>query len=497
MSSIHVSSRSTVSTIKSKVKSYSASALLLMGLALAVSIGYMVVTENWTIAVGLLFGLPVFILLHKYPWLAVLIWVFLMPLFSVTPDFGGRQIYWIIHRALPPATVVIMLVASVLGINKRKFPKLGWPETAMVGYVVVSILSIIALNDTPEATFYKFYDRVISPMFLYLIIRLWSPNEADLKRLAPVVLYLLIIQIITGLVAWYSPHLLPSAWIDEERRTTGTVGSYGAYAATMVFCGLFLLQSALNQKSGWVRVLYLIAFAVAGFGVFMSFSRGAWAAGTLVILGLIFIDLKRIIQVALVVIPLVYVLASGPLAGQVDWASERLYSDRSERSALVRLPVIQASIQMFLAKPFLGWGYENFNRYDWQFYQPVEGVTTPIKDISSHNSYLTLLAEQGIVGAFLFLFPFFWWLVRSIRKARSLPAEGFWSVRSLILSWLFIFAYITINMFHNMRVVFGLCLWWVGLALIANAVDRLPEPERSSVSSPASVYNKLGVRLLR
>lgn len=493
MSSINLLSKPAVSTIKSKLAPYSI--LLLVGSFLAVLLGFMIVTGHWVIAVGILTVLPGFILLHKYPWLAVLVWLFLAPLVTVTPDFGGRQIYWVIHRALPPVTVVIMIVASVLGINKRSFPKLGWPELAMAGYLIASLLSIYALNDNPRATFYEFYDRMISPICLYLIIRLWAPRKDDLNRLAPVVFFLLISQMMVGLLAWYTPDLLPSAWIDEELRTTGTVGSYGAYAATMLFCGLFLLQSALSQKSAWVRLLYLFSFALASFGVFMSFSRGAWAAGTLVILGLLWIDRKQMLRVGLVVIPLAYILANGPLASQVDWASERLYSERSEQSALVRLPVIQASVEMFLAKPFLGWGYENFNRYDWQFYQPVEGVTAPIKDISSHNFYLTLLAEQGLIGTLLFLFPLFWWLVLSFKKLRNLPAEGFWSRRSLILSWLFIFGFMTINMFHNMRIVFGLSLWWVGLALIANAVERPAEPKSSSFPSLISFYNKHIIRL--
>ena len=492
MSSINLLSKPAVSTIKSKLAPFSA--LLLVGSFLAVVLGFMVVTGDWVIAVGILAALPGFILLHKYPWLAILTWLFLAPLVTVTPDFGGRQIYWVIHRALPPITVVIMVVASILGISKRSFPKLGWPELAMTGYLVASLLSIYALNDSPRATFYEFYDRMISPMCLYLVIRLWAPNKDDLNRFASVVFFLLVSQMLVGLLAWYTPHLLPSAWIDEELRTTGTVGSYGAFAAAMLFCGLFLLQSALNQKSAWVRALYLFSFALAGFGVFMSFSRGAWAAGALVILGLLWIDRKHIILVSLVVVPLVYVLANGPLASQVDWASERLYSERSEQSALVRLPVIQASVEMFLAKPFLGWGYENFNRYDWQFYQPVEGVTAPVKDISSHNFYLTLLAEQGLLGTLLFLFPLFWWLMRSFKKMRNLPLEGFWSKRSLILSWLFIFAYITINMFHNMRVVFGLSLWWIGIALIANAVDQPDEPQSSALLPAVSNYYKHIIR---
>ncbi|HSL46391.1 MAG TPA: O-antigen ligase family protein [Anaerolineales bacterium] len=459
-----------ISTVKANAI---ASAVLGIGAILAIFAGYMVVHGSWMIALALLLALPAFIVLHRYPWLALLIWLAVVPLFTYTPDTAGRQIFWLTHRALPPATLIIMLIASKLRINPRQFPNLGWAEGMMAVYLIFGIASIVLLNDKAQATFYLFYDRVISPICLYMVIRLWAPNEEDLKRLAPVVLFLLVFQIFAGLLAWYSPSLLPAAWTrGDAGRTTGTLSSYGAYAAAMLFSGLFLLQSRLNQKAGFVRNLYLFSFILAGFGVFISFSRGAWTAGLLVILGLLLIDRKHILQIGLIVIPLVYVLADGPLASQIEWAQERLSSERAEQSALVRLPVFQASMRMFAAKPFFGWGYENFNRYDSQFYSAVEGVAAPVKDLSSHNFFLTLLAEQGSVGTFLFLFPFFWWLMRSLRKMPGLPMAGYWGKRSLTLAWLFIFAYITINTFHNMRVVFGLSLWWVGLALIANAVEH-------------------------
>jgi len=493
MSSINTFSQPDITTAKSNVIAYS---VLIVGALLAVVAGYLVVAGEWLIGIAFFLAIPGVILLHKYPWLAMLVWLSVVPFVTITPDSGGRQIYWLVHRALPPVTLMVMLVASGLRINKRSFPKLGWPELAMTGYLFVSLASIILLNDNPLNTFFGFYDRVISPMCLYLIIRLWAPNEEDLKRLAPVIFFLLTFQVIVGLLAWYTPQILPSLWLEDELRTTGTLGSYGAYAVTIIFSSLFLLQFSSNQRAGLVRNLYWFSFILAVLGVFMSFSRGAWAAGILVILGLLLIDRKHIVRIGLVVIPLTYFLAGGPLAGQIDWARERLYSERSEQSALIRLPVFQASVRMLAAKPFFGWGYENFNRYDWQFYSAVEGVAAPVKDRSSHNFYLNLLAEQGLIGAFLFLAPFFWWLLHSLKKIPSLPAEGFWSRRSLVLSWLFIFAYMTINTFHNMRVVFGLGMWWVGLALIANAVERRSESNGSGTPSHANpAIRKIG-RLL-
>lgn len=487
MSFSNLFSGSAASAIKSNAVVYG---VFLAGLGLAVVAGYLVVTGNWMLGLAALLAVPAFILLHRYPWLALLIWLFVVPLFSITPDARERMIYWMAHRALPPLTLIIMLLAARFRMSTHKFPKLGWPEVMMGVYVVFGLFSIFLLNDNPQATFYLFYDRVVSPMCLYLLIRLWSPSEEDLKRLAPVMLFLLLFQLMVGLVAWYRPGLLPSAWVKEEfGRTTGTLSSYGAYAATMLFSGLFLLQSALNQKLGLLRNIYFLSFILAGFGVFMSFSRGAWAAGVLVMAGLFLIDQKRIIQIALIAVPLLSFLAAGPLASQLSWANERLYSERSEQSALIRLPVFQASVRMFTAKPLFGWGYENFNRYDTQFYSAIDGVAVEVKDLSSHNFFLTLLAEQGLVGTLLFLFPLFWWLGRSVRVLPKRPAEGIWGRKWLILSWLFLFAYIVINMFHNMRVVFGLGIWWVGLALIAVALERKVKSKKATPPSPVSSYD--------
>jgi O-antigen ligase len=465
--------------------------IFLGGVALAVAVGYLVVTGKALLGIAAVFAVPAFILLHRYPWSAVLIWLLVGPLFAETIDSTGRQMYWIVHRALPPAALIIMVLASRLRIKVHTFPRLGLPELAMLAYVILSIFSIAMTNERPLATFYLFYDRVISPMCLYLLVRLWSPTKADLHRLAPTILVMLLIQLVVGLIAWYAPSMLPAAWVKEEfGRTTGTLSSYGAFAAMVIFAGVFLLRAGLNHRAGWVRRLYFISFVLAGFGVFMSFSRGAWLAGCLVVLGLTLIDPKRVLQVALIAIPTVYFLITGPLSDQLDWAKERLYSEESEQSALIRLPVFQASLRMLAAKPVFGWGYENFNRYDTRFYTPVEGLRTPVKDLSSHNSYLTLLAEQGLVGTLLFLTPCFWWSMKSVQKIFRMPSESIWGRKSLILSWLFIIAYVTINMFHNMRVPFGLATWWLGLALIANIIERQEAAKPTEVQLQHALFGR-------
>ena len=107
--------------------------------------------------------------------------------------------------------------------------------------------------------------------------------------------------------------------------------------------------------------------------------------------------------------------------GPIDDARNRLESEESEESALSRLPVVYASLRMFVEEPSFGFGYENFDRFDREFQRPVGNLVAPEKDHASHNLYLTIFVEQGVVGFALFCGPAVWWLVRTRSRWRYLP----------------------------------------------------------------------------
>jgi O-antigen ligase len=163
---------------------------------------------------------------------------------------------------------------------------------------------------------------------------------------------------------------------------------------------------------------------------------------------------------------------------------ERLYSTEAERSAVSRLAVYYASYQMFQDKPLFGWGYNNFNLYDRQYQWRFPGYPANAKDQSSHNLYLTILAEQGISGLLLFVFPLFWWLSLSIKRYRRVPKRGFWSQKFLIMLWLVLLSHIVVNNFSNMQVVMGLGMWWLVLGLVANLIH--PNYLTGSSGGPAA-----------
>jgi O-antigen ligase len=453
--------------------------LLFLGPASGLLAAYLLVKGYWQIALLLVALLPGLLLLHRYPFTTVCIWLVLAPFLLHTNTAPERWVYWVIHRGLPPLSLGILLLGSGLRISSRPVPRLNPADLCMLAYVAVSLVGIFLQNGDPLGTSYQFYDRVIAPVCLYWIIRLSYVNEKQLKWLIPVAFFISISQSFFGILSWYNPNVLPSDWLTMEGSPTiGSLVNPSVFTVALVFSGLLVLHAALTSRSRLVRWVLVFAFLLSAYSVFVSFSRASWLAAIIVALGLVHIYPKFVLKGSLLLLPVILVLGGWAFSSQVRYATQRLYSADSERSALSRLPLVVAAYRMFQLKPVFGWGYGNFDLYDRSFQGRIADFIGDNKDHASHNLYLTLLAEQGIVGIALFMGPFVWWLVKSLKIQRDLPRFGFWGRKLLIILWLSILTHVVVNNFANMRVVYGLGLWWIALALVANLVSITASPAR-------------------
>lgn len=466
----------------------------LLGILLAFAIAYLVVAGLWPIALVLIFALPGFILIHRYPFVAVIIWLMLDPFLVATDGGLFRNVYWVIHRALPLVTLGIVVLSYSLKVKRRNLPRLGLVELSMVGYIGATVLSVFYQSDQVQFTTFFLYDHIVVPISLYFIVRLTNPSEQVLRRILPVLLFIILSQSIIGLLSWTVPQVLPLSWLGRVgTRTTGSLDSYSVFSATMIFCALLVLQSVLNHTyTKIVRLGLYASFFLALFMVFFTFSRGSWLGALLVLSGVTFLYPKFISRFGFVVlVVIVLVIGSGLLSPYIQYAQNRTYSDSSEESALARLPVVLGSIRMFESKPLFGWGYENFDKYDYQFQERVGELVSPEKDHASHNLYLTILAEQGLVGFLLYLTPVFILLMKTIKALPKMPSQGYWSKKLLIFFWLVVVFHITVNNFSNMRVVFGLGMWWITLGFIASMVDDATRLTQPIVENPNGYIQRL------
>ncbi len=452
--------------------------LILLGAGLALVVATFTVDGQWYFGLALILAVPALLILQKYPLLALAIWFLITPLIVETNSMSLRLLYWVVHRALPPAALIILAVTNMLKIGKLSFPRPSIPEWSALGYIAVGLISIFYLNDNPRAAAIHYYDRVFIPVCLYVLARLLVPGKPYLGRFMLVLMFILVSQSLIGLISWVAPQVLPNTWTHlAGARTTGSLGSYSVFAATVLCMGVILLHYGQSRGPGFAGFVYTAMFPLAMFMDFMSFSRGAWLAGLAVCAGLGYVYTRYMARLTLTVIPIIVIVgALGVFSGQISFAQDRL---NSHSTALDRLPVFYAAVQMFLAKPLFGWGYGNFDRYDRQFQGRVFGLVSPQKDHASHNVYLTLLAEQGLIGTALFLMPVIWWMIQSFKQWPRLPASGLWSRKFLAVLWLCILAHFVVNNFSNMRVVVGLGIWWIVLGLMAAMLTPPPSPPRT------------------
>ncbi len=436
----------------------------------ALTIAYFVAGGRWYLAIGLLLVVPGAVLAYRFPLSVIILWLLVQP-FVVDISGGSlRMLFWVVHRGLPPFAVALILVTAAMGLRRRGLPRLGWAEVMMAGYLIATLVSIIYTSDSTLRAAYQLYDRTLVPMCLYLIIRLIDPEEEKLRMLIPALVFLVVSQAVFGMLSWYNPGALPDAWLDRAgERTTGSLKSVSVYTTTLMFGALFLVHWALStERKRIVRVGLLAVAAVAAYMVFLSFSRASWLAALVVVVGLLFVYPRLVRNVAVVAVPVLLIaLSTGVIQTQLTFAEHRVSSASADRSALSRLPVVLASVRMFEERPVTGFGFGNFDLFDREFQGQVGDLVVPEKDHASHNLYMTLLAEQGLIGFALFVGPVFWWLVRLRRAAFNLPRTGFRSRRFLFLLWLVIAAHIIVNSFSNMRSTFGLGIWWITLGLIA------------------------------
>jgi len=444
------------------------------GLASAVAVASLVTAGNLPLAAAAALVVPIALLLYRRPFAALAIWLLVAPLVMLVDGSGGaRRVFWLVHRFLPLAAVGAILVRAVLAQRLHRLPRLGLVEAGMGAYVVASVVSILYTSPTALADLYVVYDRVVVPMLLYLVIRLSAPDADDLRAWYPVLVALVLGQAAIGLLSWVAPDLLPGQWLNRAgSRTTGSLRHPNVYAISLLFGAVLCLHLA-GRARRWLgrRVVPSVVLVVACAMAFLTLSRAAWLATVVILLGVARLHPRAAATALLVgLVAVVGLLRTDVLVVDPSDVSDRFYSSTSEQSALSRLPVVAASIGMFEAKPLTGWGYGRFDDFDQQFQRPVAGLYVPDKDHASHNLFLTILAEQGLPGLVLYLGPAVLLLVRSRRHGIWRRERPDW--RLAVGAWLVVVGHVVVSNFANMRVAFGLGVWWICLALVATLIDR-------------------------
>jgi putative inorganic carbon (HCO3(-)) transporter len=309
-----------------------------------------------------------------------------------------------------------------------------------------------------------------------------------------------------GLVANVCYGLLQSAGVEPFRfnqssqdRITGFFGEPTIYAIFLIgMLGWPLTRMAVDGRR-WIRLAYAGLAALTLIALFLSYSRAAVLAASLVVTLFAWTMWRR--RASLTVrffYPLVLfclVSAVGVLFAWVSYRQDlRVLTDLQERGAAVenRYAMWRIAWETWLGNPVLGSGPDTF-AYTFGPRRPVEfnhSLAWAGYPDRAHNAYLDLLSTTGILGLVSYLAFVTTLFVRYARRVRKDDPEALFPLLALsgvsiavafsfhmILSW-YIFILLAIEATRTVSVraetvsrsVSQTAAWTLGTAVLATAV---------------------------
>jgi O-antigen ligase len=449
---------------------------------LGVFVGYGVSRESYLIVVIVVAAVPVGVFLLRQPFDAIIIWLLVAPLFAVTFTRVVRMGYWITHRTIIPVAAIVTLIAR-LTQRRLHFDRIDF---FVFAYVLINFFSVLYHHpDNTLSEIYYAYDTVLVSAALFWLLRTTAPNEAQLKRLVVALIFVALVQGSVGLMQ-NTPGVsgvLPQAWMRkklEAGRTTGTLVGVADFGVTLAISTLPVVHYVFHTRKRHIKTLGTVAALLACICLLLSFSRSTWLASAITGVLIYALYPRTRFYILILTLIVVLILSASLFVGVQAFASERLHNRGTVDTRIISN---YAQLRMIWAKPLLGWGIRNLNRYQADFVKPVGGVAVIDPGLSSHNTLLSMAVELGLLGLAAYLMPWLLLVRESITVYKRLPRKGFYGRYLLLVLWLGVVFWLIVSQFFNYRIgAWGMPWVQLPLGLIASIVDANQKSALSVVS---------------
>lgn len=298
----------------------------------------------------------------------------------------------------------VLLVLGVMGRSVvtrqrlRVMERATWP---MIGLTVLAVASV-AQQPFDNQTWCLLAAKFFVPFALFHLAGLVFREERRLRQFeifALVVLAYLCFTSIAFLVGAKSL-IFPRFILDESvgyhaDRARGPMLQAVANGVSLNLLGMLALNALLRGRMRGVRATVLLASLPVA--ILATMTRAVWVSFVVSVAVLIFRSHNRRLRNICVAVAIVGTLG---LVVALSFADQRrALTDRLRESGPVdfRQAVYAGAWQMFLEKPFLGWGV---NQMPTELARHVSGYKE--KELYPHNTYLEVLVEHGIFGLALY-----------------------------------------------------------------------------------------------
>lgn len=326
------------------------------------------------------------------------VFLFLMALTAMLLRHPDVQFYEIDRVAFVLLLTGVLSRAVVLR-QPFVFERATWP---MIGLTILALASVVSQPFDHE-TWSLLLSKLIVPFTLFHLAGVVFTDETrfrQFERFALVVLAYLSFTSIAFLCGFNSL-IFPRFILDHSLgfhadRARGPLLQAVANGVSLNLLGLLAFHAF---RRGTVRgakaVVLLMSLPIA---ILATMTRAVWLSFIGSVLAVTFIGKRR----KLLRVCAAALLLAG-LAGAVVMSSHELETELSDRlqergPVDFRQAVYAGGWEMFLQRPFTGWG---FHRMPSELPRYVSGYEEKV--LYPHNTYLELLVEHGVLGLTLYM----------------------------------------------------------------------------------------------
>jgi O-antigen ligase len=390
-------------------------------------------------------------------------------------EHQGHAFYKYVYL-LPP---LVLLARMAMGdVRRRHF----WAVDAVPALYLVYVFIQARLNASEftgsDAGIRAIYSAVGIAVVGYYLAAFGTTSDrfpvAAAKALLWAGIIVASISLVDAATAW-------NVWNIDEVGTGTTVrrvvstftspGALGAFLGSTVVLAVAVL--AWNGPRA-LRVPAILSIVLSVPAMFFTYSRGPVLGAAVVVVVLVLVANRARWPSVLVMVTVATLL----FAAWGHISSSAVYQERLGVTETVntRDEIQRVSLDLFRQKPVFGWGYNTFDKAKLT----VSSRDPRFDMLTSHDTFLTVLVELGVVGLALVLIP---WIVlgwRAIAAAWRGEAER-WIIAACIG---LVAAYALGALTYDAR-FFSLvtALPWIALGIARNLLAT----QRAAIESPSRI----------
>lgn len=354
----------------------------------------------------------------------------------------------------------LLLMASITPDFKFKHYKINTWVFAFA--IVIAISALISISMAESI-------RIAMLMIAFVIFYFVVINVITTKKQLKMILYVLtVIATLTavyGIYQYMFGDVYSQAWLDDEMfedikmRVYSTLENPNVYGEYLLLI-IPIITALLWTEKGWKKKLFLfVCLGITGLALILTFSRGCWLGIIFAIAVLAIIIDKRFIFLGIILLLLAPFILP-------DTIMNRFMSigNMEDSSTSYRVYIWMGTLAML--KDYwisgVGMGITSFNTI-YPLYS-YNNIVAP----HSHNLYLQVIVEYGIVGFITMIgvmYNYFKELIISMRVKKNIIVGG---LMSGMLG--FLLQSMTDHTWYNYRVVL---MFWVivGISIAASKIN--------------------------